>query len=64
METPQSVTNSGQVCVITVAFPVIDTKEVLAIKEKVDTALSSLAKAKIELRIVEMRGGDNGLVRP
>lgn len=64
METPHQATNSGQVCIISIAFPISDTKDVLVIKENVDIALSSLAKVKIELRIVEMRGGDNGVDRP
>jgi len=64
MATPQKDKNDPSVCTIIIAFPIVSMDQVVNIKANIDEVLKPLDKVRCELRMIDMRGGSDGMDRP
>ncbi len=52
---------SSELCIVTIAFPVDNDSEFMAVKKKISELTKELSRVKVEYRITTMRDNPHGL---
>ena len=55
MKTPNPEKNDETLCFVSIVFPITDDQQIIAVKQKIETAVEDLPKVKTEFRFTSVR---------